>query len=113
MKQDDLEKAKKIEKQVERWDMFAKAAPTLFLLVCFALLAWGFDADLVFYIGLGLFAMTAVTWWFWTIFSIRYLVRLLGRTSKKLVEVKDELSDITKDYKEYKETHKDEKRNRS
>lgn len=88
----DIERTKKIEKQVERWDLFAKIVPTLFLITCFGLLSIGsISFETVFYWGMILFAFTAVTWWFWTIFSIRYLVNLLNKSSKGLIEVTNEL----------------------
>jgi len=95
----DINRAKHIEQQVERWDLFAKLAPVVFLLACFLLLALGIIAvDIVFYVGLGIFAFTAVIWWFWAIFSIRFLVRLLRRSAVGLVNVKDDLKDIRKTY---------------
>jgi len=97
----DLQRAKRIEQQVERWDLFAKIIPTLFLVACFILLYNDIiDIDTVFYIGLAFFAITAATWWFWTIYSIRFLVRLLSRTTDKLLETGEELADIRHDFKE-------------
>lgn len=94
-----LNKAKKIEKQVERWDLYAKIVPTFFLLVCFILLLFKIASfDTVFWVGMFAFAATAVTWWFWTIFTIRYLVRTLSRASQGLLEVSNELRDVRKDY---------------
>lgn len=91
--QRDIKRATAIEKQVERWDLFAKIAPTIFLIVCFVLLLTGsISFDTVFTIGMVLFSVTAVTWWFWTIFSIRGLVRILNRASTNLIEVGDELT---------------------
>lgn len=97
---DDITRTKKIERQVERWDLFAKIAPTLFLIVCFVLLSLGsISFETVFYWGMVLFAFTAVTWWFWTIFSIRYLVRLLNKSSRGLIEVTEELTVARKEIK--------------
>ena len=99
----DLQRAKRIEKQVEKWDLFAKIVPTIFLLACFVLMYTDMiDIDTLFYIGLGFFALTAATWWFWTIYSIRFLVRLLSRTTDKLLETGEELADIRHEYKELK-----------
>lgn len=96
-----IEKTYRLEKQVENWDLFAKIAPTIFLIVCFVLLAIGsVSFDTVFYIGMVLFALTAVVWWFWTIFSIRFLVRTLRRASIGLIEVTSELIDAKKELKE-------------
>ena len=96
----DIERAKRIEEQVERWDLIAKVAPAVFLVSCFVLLALGFiEVDIIFYVGLGAFAFTAVLWWFWAIFSIRFLVRLLRRSVVGLVDVKEDLKDIRDSYK--------------
>jgi len=94
----NLKKAKRIEKQVERWDLFAKMAPTIFLFVCFLLLINGTNFGTVFFIGMVCFSLTAVTWWFWTIFSIRYLVKLFYKASNDLIETSEELKSIRKEY---------------
>ena len=94
------EKHRKIEKQVGNWDIYARIMPTLFLLVALVLVWTGYiDFAQAFWLGLGLFSVTAVTWWFWTIFTIRLLVRTLSRASKNLEEVKDEFIKIHKEVK--------------
>jgi MFS superfamily sulfate permease-like transporter len=99
---EDIQKSKKIARQVENWDMFAKLAPTIFLIVCFILLITEAVAfETVFSIGMILFALTAVTWWFWTIFSIRFLVKTLNRASNGLIEVTNDLSKARKELKDY------------
>ena len=98
MRQEDLEKAKRIEKQVERWDLFAKMAPTLFLFICFLLLINGAGFDTVFFIGMVCFSLTAVIWWFWTIFSIRHLVKTFYNATTALIETKEEIKAIRKEY---------------
>ena len=91
-------KAEQIERQVERWDLFARIVPTVFLVVCIGLISTGIiDFETAFWVGLTLFAMTAVTWWFWTIFTIRLLVRTLNRASKNLGEVRQEFAQVNKD----------------
>ena len=97
----DIQKSKRIDLQVENWDLFAKLAPTIFLLVCFGLLLTGsVSFDTVFTIGMVLFALTAVVWWFWTIFSIRFLVKTLNRASNGLIEVTGELTEAKRELKE-------------
>lgn len=96
----DLDRSKKIEKQVERWDLYAKLAPTFFLVIAFVCLALGVSFETLFSAGMVLFALTAVTWWFWTIFSIRYLVTLLRRATTNLIEVGDELKEVKREYQE-------------
>lgn len=85
----------KIESQVERWDLFARVTPTVFLIVSIILISLDYiDFGQAFWLGLGLFAVTAVTWWFWTIYTIRHLIRTLSRASKNLGEVRDEFKDV-------------------
>jgi fatty-acid desaturase len=100
--QKDIDRSYKIEKQVERWDLFAKIAPTIFLVVCFVMLALGsISFETVFVVGMILFSVTAVIWWFWTIFSIRHLVRTLRRASTGLLDVTGELKEAKKDLRKY------------
>ena len=92
-----------IELQVERWDLFARITPTIFLIISMILIASGIiDFKTAFWVGLGMFALTAVTWWFWTIYTIRHLIRTLNRASNNIVEVKDEFVSIKKDLEAYK-----------
>jgi len=99
-----MEKEKQIEAQVERWDTYARIIPTVFLVICTGLIFTGvINFDQAFWMGLGLFAMTAVTWWFWTIFTIRQLVKTLNRASRNLGEVRQEFKDISKEVKRLKD----------
>jgi hypothetical protein len=92
-----------IEAQVERWDMFARLVPTVFLVINIILVTIGvINFEQAFWLGLGLFAVTAVTWWFWTIYTIRHLVKTLNRASKNLQEVRSEFKSVSKDFKEFK-----------
>ena len=90
-----LPQDEKIELQVEKWDAFARITPTVFLIISIILISTGYISfDTAFYLGLGLFAVTAVTWWFWTIYTIRHLIRTLNRASRSLGEVRDEFKDV-------------------
>ena len=92
-----------IEAQVERWDLFARLVPTVFLIINIILVTIGIiDFEQAFWIGLGLFAVTAVTQWFWTIYTIRHLVKTLNRASKNLQEVRSEFIAVSKDLKDIK-----------
>ena len=91
-------KTEEIQKQVDRWDLYAKIMPTVFLIVCMVLVSFGvIDFETAFWVGLGLFAVTAVTWWFWTIYTIRHLVHTLNRASKNLDEVRTEFTEVSKE----------------
>jgi len=93
-----------IVKQVERWDLYARLAPTIFLASCMILIALDvINFSLAFYIGIGLFATTAVTWWFWTIYTIKHLVDTLNTASDGLREVRDEFRKINQDIREFKD----------
>ena len=92
-----------IEAQVERWDLFARLMPTVFLVINIILITTGvINFEQAFWVGLGLFAVTAVTWWFWTIYTIRHLVKKLNRASKNLQEVRSEFIAVSKDLKDIK-----------
>ena len=93
-----------LSKQVERWDLYARIVPTIFLILSAILIALDvINFSLAFYIGLGLFATTAVTWWFWTIYTIKHLVDTLNTASDGLREVRDEFRKINQDIREFKD----------
>jgi|TARA_B110000977_G_scaffold148187_1_gene187933 hypothetical protein len=99
-----IEETKRVEKQVERWDLYARVAPTVFLIISAICISFGIiDFSAAFFIGIGLFAVTAVTWWFWTIFTIKHLVYTLNRASKNLLEVREEFRSINSDLKDFKD----------
>ena len=94
---DDATSAR-ITKQVERWDLYARIVPTIFLIIAGILIVTGvINFAQAFYVGLGLFAVTAVTWWFWTIYTIRHLVKTLHEASNGLLDVKNEFKHINKE----------------
>jgi len=100
-KEQDTININNIEAQVERWDMFARLVPTVFLVINIILVTVGaIDFEQAFWVGLGLFAVTAVTWWFWTIYTIRHLVKTLNRASKNLQEVRSEFTEVAKEVKD-------------
>ena len=93
----------KIEAQVERWDLFARLVPTVFLIINLILVTVGIiNFEQAFWVGLGLFAITAVTWWYWTIYTIRHLVKTLNRASKNLAEVRGEFRSVSHDLEKFK-----------
>ena len=87
-----------IEHQVERWDLYARIVPTIFLVISVILVTTGIiDFDTAFWVGLGLFAITAVTWWFWTIYTIRHLVRTLNSANEGLADIRQEFIEVTRE----------------
>jgi CBS domain containing-hemolysin-like protein len=100
----DKVKNQKIQKQVERWDLFARLTPTLFLATSLILVV--FDVvplEYAFYIGLTGFVITAVSWWWWAIFTIRYLISILSRASTNLIDVNNEIKIVKKELEDLKD----------
>jgi len=96
----DIKKNEIIAEQVERWDLYARLTPTIFLLSSIILILFDIiDFETAFYVGLVGFAITAVVWWWWAIFTIRYLITTLNRASKNLQEVNQEVKAITQEVK--------------
>jgi|TARA_R110001592_G_scaffold243361_3_gene504353 hypothetical protein len=107
LNKEDLETSKHIEHQVARWDIFAKIAPTFFLIISALLLSWGtLTFQTLFNIGMILFAFTAVTWWFWTIYTVRFVIRSYSIAVQSLIEVKTELRDVQQDLRKEIEENK-------
>ena len=95
-----MDKNQQIAEQVERWDVYARITPTVFLLTSILLIVFGIiDFKTAFYVGMLGFAGTAVIGWWWAIFTIKYLVTTLNRASKNLQEVNQEVKEITQEVK--------------
>ena len=100
----DADRNQKIAQQVERWDLYARLTPTIFLVgSLFLILFKIIDFETAFYVGLVGFAVTAVVWWWWAIFTIKYLVTLLNRTSKNLQDTAIEISQISTEIEKLKD----------
>ena len=100
----DIRRNQKIAQQVERWDLYARLTPTIFLVGSLFLIVFGIiDFETAFYVGLVGFALTAVVWWWWAIFTIKYLVTVLNRTSKNLQDTAIEISQISTEIEKIKD----------
>ena len=100
----DKERNQKIAKQVERWDLFARISPTLFLAVTLLLVIFNVvSLDWAVLVGLTGFAITAVIWWWWAIFTIRYLITILSRASTNLLDVNEEMTIVKKELQDLKD----------
>ena len=100
----DADRNQKIAQQVERWDLYARLTPTIFLVGSLFLIIFKIiDFETAFYVGLVGFAFTAVVWWWWAIFTIKYLVIVLNRTSKNLQDTAIEISQISTEIEKIKD----------
>ena len=100
----DVRRNQKIARQVERWDLYARLTPTTFLVGSLFLIIFKIiDFETAFYVGLVGFAFTAVVWWWWAIFTIKYLVTVLNRTSKNLQDTAIEISQISTEVEKLKD----------
>jgi hypothetical protein len=81
--------------------LYAKLTPPFFLLFAGVLLVFNLiKFDTLFYVGLGMFSITAVVWWFWSIFTIRFIIRNMTLATKGLNEVKQDIRLITSEIKD-------------
>ena len=99
----NISRNQKISHQVERWDLYARLTPTIFLAFAGLMLLLDIvSQQTVLYIGLLGFAFTAVVWWWWAIFTIKYLVTVLNRTSKELSDVTTEIKSVSEEIQDLK-----------
>jgi len=95
-------KEEAVLEQVKNWDRLAKWSPILFLFATAIL--WGLGLLSItsgFYVAIIIFAITAVIWWLWTIYTIRYLVRIILRTNVRLKWVSREFQSIREELRKH------------
>ena len=91
----------KIKQQVRWWDLYAKLSPIAYLLVGFLLWHFGvWEWHVIAGIGAGAFAMTAVTWWFWTVHTIGDIADRTHKAESTVQEVLHDIRDIKELVKE-------------
>lgn len=86
-----------LEKQTQIWNRLAFIIPTLFA-IGGVMLCWLeiMHYHTLFLVTLGVWGITALTWWIWTIYTIVYLARMLNNSVDKITELKKEIFDIRK-----------------
>lgn len=85
----------KIKREVKWWDMYAKLSPLVYLFIGFLLWRFGnMEWPVVAGIGAGAFAMTAVTWWFWTVHTIGAISDRTHRAEQTVQEVLHDIREI-------------------
>lgn len=91
----------KIKQQVRWWDLYAKLSPIAYLLVGFLLWHFGvWEWHVIAGIGAGAFAMTAVTWWFWTVHTIGDIADRTHKAESTVQEILHDIRDIKELVKE-------------
>ena len=97
----------KIETQVERWDWFARIVPIVFVGISLVLICLGvIDYKQAFWTALAVFAVTAVTWWFWTISTIGHISERVHKAENGVQEVLTELKIIRQIFQDIKKDNK-------
>jgi hypothetical protein len=96
---DEIKKTiKKIPVHVKRWNLFALFTPPIFLSAgVFLILSDIVDFGLLFWIGAGLFSLTAFFWWIWILRIVFQLSKYLWTTNEELEQALAELTEIKKD----------------
>jgi hypothetical protein len=88
----DLEK---IEKEIIWWNRAAVMLPivsTAILLLFYRLDV--VELQILFYIALSLYIVTAITWWWWTMKNIIYLAKVLTKSTNEIEIVIQEVKDM-------------------
>ena len=84
-----------IRMQAQLWNMYAKISPIIFIIVMGVL--WSFDLvhhTHILWAGAAIFAVTAVTWWFWTVHTIGKIAQLLRNADDGVQDALHNLRDI-------------------
>jgi len=91
------EKKLKIDKQIARWELYAKLAPVCFIIISTILILTNcIEITTLYYISICLTAITVIIWWIWSIYTVRYVINKMTNASEGLYELKLELEEIKK-----------------
>ena len=91
-----------VRKKVQRWDMFAKAVPVLILLLNFVLVVFNYvDFHNAFWLTLIVVSTISCVWWIWTVITVRLVKKTLNDAENSLLDVKQDITEIVKDVKEF------------
>ena len=91
-----------VRKKVQRWDMFAKAIPVLILMLNFVLVVFNYvDFHNAFWITLILVSSISCVWWIWTVITVRLVQKTLNDAENSLLDVKQDITEIVKDVKDF------------
>jgi hypothetical protein len=95
----------KIKREVRWWDLYAKLSPVLYLTIGFLLYYFNiWEWQVIAGIGAGAFAMTAVTWWFWTVHTIGEIADRTHKAENTVQEVLHDIREIKNIVKEIRNT---------
>lgn len=91
-----------VRKEVQRWDMFAKAVPVLILILNFILVGFNYiDFHNAFWTTLIIVSSISCVWWIWTVITVRLVKKTLNDAETSLLDVKQDITEIVKDVKNF------------
>jgi len=81
-----------IKRQVRIWDLYAKLSPIIFFIIGWLCHDSGMlTLQQIIWIGGGLFTLTAVCWWFWTVYTIGHITDRVHKAETGIQEVLGDL----------------------
>ena len=84
------------------WDRFARISPILSITVIAIMYMIGFrNWELIIDTIIIMFAITAVTWWFWVVYTIAMIAYIIDKSSEKLKDVIYEIREIKEEVKTF------------
>lgn len=88
----------KLEKRAVLWNRLALFVPFFFISFCGLFYYLNImKLDTLFFITLISWVIVSITWWIWTMFSIVFLARMIGKTTDQLDEIKSEVKLMRKE----------------